>query len=40
MTSAGPEIARAAADLDLDTVRVYAIPLTTRFRGSPCGKAC
>ena len=33
MTIAGPEIARAAAELDLSTVRVYAIAMTTRFRG-------
>jgi O-succinylbenzoate synthase len=33
VTIAGPEIARAAADLDLSTARVYAIPMTARFRG-------
>lgn len=33
MTIAGPEIARAAAELDLSTARVYAIGLTARFRG-------
>ncbi|MEJ2579523.1 MAG: o-succinylbenzoate synthase [Kineosporiaceae bacterium] len=33
MSVAGPGIARAAAELDLSTARVYAIPLTTRFRG-------
>jgi o-succinylbenzoate synthase len=33
VTIAGPEIARAAAELDLSTARVYAIPMTTRFRG-------
>jgi O-succinylbenzoate synthase len=29
----GPGIARAAAELDLGTARVYAIGMTTRFRG-------
>lgn len=33
MTVAGPEIARAAAELDLGTARAYAIGMTTRFRG-------
>jgi O-succinylbenzoate synthase len=33
VTLAGPEIARAAAELDLGTARVFAIPMTTRFRG-------
>ena len=33
MTLAGPEIARAAAELDLGTARVYAIGMTARFRG-------
>jgi O-succinylbenzoate synthase len=33
VTIAGPQIARAAAELDLSTARVYAIPMTTRFRG-------
>jgi o-succinylbenzoate synthase len=33
VTIASPEIARAAAELDLSTARVYAIPMTARFRG-------
>jgi hypothetical protein len=33
VTIAGPEIARAAAELDLSTAQVYAIPMTARFRG-------
>lgn len=33
MTIAGPEIARAATELDLSTARPYAIAMTARFRG-------
>jgi O-succinylbenzoate synthase len=33
VTIADPEIAHAAAELDLSTARVFEIPTTTRFRG-------
>jgi O-succinylbenzoate synthase len=33
MTITGPQIARAAAEVDLSTARVFAIPMIARFRG-------
>jgi O-succinylbenzoate synthase len=33
MTRFGSDLARAAAELDLSTARVFAIPMTARFRG-------